>query len=1282
MEERSAERRNPSVVQRVLCAAGTLVRAPLLLVLLALTACGEPDADAERVARLEQGAEVVRSELEGLVARGMRALDRVVAELDQVSAGGEAVFRLLAKVRKDARVDGILIEDRRGRHEWAGRILEPQRLPAPSPWDRSFATGSVYYLEGPFVCALLLQQALPEGRRVRVSILLDDPLPGEDVTRRFAGRWLDPLGLARVYIRPPGLPPADFDPLRERWVEVTSPNGKKVLGVRILGPHPEAVREQLLAQNRTRTGWFWLGVLALVGGVGVWFLLRRVTHPVWKHAGLAFFILLLRQGLKSMDLPGRFVELRELFSPSRFFSVETPLGWFGSPGDFALTGVTALFFSICIVALLNALVPRESGRARQVRLAVTPLLVGGFTAVWLILVSRSVGGGHVVFFETSSFLPDTLATVTLMGLVTVTTATYVLASYFLRRALPLWPNAWRIPARLGLGIAVAFTAWALAHISGSGAWAFLGIPLVIVPLLGKSDPARAFALPSRVLLLSILATALVFPVLWYGVEQREQELLRPTLRELIQEEMAAELEVRSTLQRFTTDAYLAQQLETLVEDGLMPERLAFHLWMSTEARVKGDPVQVTVLTLEGVLADEFTLAALPPRALPLPQPQLESDPDEITLVKRGDASRVRCIVGHLRVRGSNGQPVGYVVVTRPDLLDLRLKGLTNLLAPELLPAEHPLTVSRRFTFTKLQGEAVEESSDPYLSRGEGGFGPATLGDIPEDLDALAWKDEHHQGVALWDEDRGATYAVRRDLPTGPETLLALARLVVAGVGLGGLVALVLFLVLLPQIRWRLQHRILLAFFLVSVIPIAVLAFVTARDATERHEQSLRARLNTDLSRARSFMEGFGDELWFTAVKPKAGIQSWAADENLDLMLFRQGRLVKSNRVGLVDGELISRYLPAEVYRATEYERRQVIRKDAIYAGRDAWFGYAPILDTFGKPLGTVAVPLFSEQSEVARQVTSKTSILLAGYLLALVTVFVIGIVAARRIARPVDVLARGTHRVAEGDLEVELPGAGDDEFGQLVASFNAMTRELRLQTERAAAAEREVAWRQMARQIAHEIRNPLTPMRLLIQQMEAEARRDPERAEETIRKASQVVLRQIDALDRIAGDFSDFARLPRRAPTAVDVHALVDHVVTLHGRGSPTEIEVRGQVAEDTPAAWGDEQELQRVLLNLVANAVQAISGPGRVEVRAQAAADEGRAGIGIEVRDTGEGIEPENRSRLFDPHFSTKTSGTGLGLAIVARIIQDMGGWIRVDSEPGVGTTFRCWWPAEQGAA
>ena len=352
----------------------------------------------------------------------------------------------------------------------------------------------------------------------------------------------------------------------------------------------------------------------------------------------------------------------------------------------------------------------------------------------------------------------------------------------------------------------------------------------------------------------------------------------------------------------------------------------------------------------------------------------------------------------------------------------------------------------------------------------------------------------------------------------------------------------------------------------------------------------------------------------------------------------------------------------------------------MYAGRPVWFGYAPVLDSLGRTRATVGVPLLYDADRIEAQLTLTGSVLLAAYMLTLVLVLVGGIYAARRLTRPLGDLAMATQRVSAGDLDIEtLPGSGDDEMGQLVEAFNTMTGEVREMTVRLARAERESSWRRMASQVAHENKNPLTPMRLMLQQMEADLARDPEQAGASIRRMAPKVLTQIESLDRIARDFGRFARMPARRTDEIDVGALVRDVTDLYEGAALEGIEVRCEIEDGLPPIWWDEEELRRVLLNMVLNAMEALEGRDGGHVVLRAAGDTRASGPGVlvTIEDDGVGIEPANGERLFEPQFSTKTRGTGLGLAIVNRIVRDLGGTIDFESEPGRGTTFRLWWPS-----
>jgi signal transduction histidine kinase len=285
----------------------------------------------------------------------------------------------------------------------------------------------------------------------------------------------------------------------------------------------------------------------------------------------------------------------------------------------------------------------------------------------------------------------------------------------------------------------------------------------------------------------------------------------------------------------------------------------------------------------------------------------------------------------------------------------------------------------------------------------------------------------------------------------------------------------------------------------------------------------------------------------------------------------------------------------------------------------------------------------------------------------LVTLLVLGVwslAASRAIVAPVRALVAATRRVASGDLGVVVPRRGGAELGELAGAFNQMAAELAAGRARLAAAERDQAWAEMARQVAHEIKNPLQPMRMAAQLLQrARADGDP-RADAVAERLARTVLEQTEALDRIASDFRAFAGSAPAQREAVDADIWLEAV----GARCADLFAGKAVAVDCSLAAPGariqiDRQAMARVLLNLVQNAHEA--APAGVRVRLASCLAGSR--VVLTVTDDGPGIPAAARERLFEPYFTTKSSGTGLGLAICRRIVEAHGGSIRlVRSGPG----------------
>jgi signal transduction histidine kinase len=285
----------------------------------------------------------------------------------------------------------------------------------------------------------------------------------------------------------------------------------------------------------------------------------------------------------------------------------------------------------------------------------------------------------------------------------------------------------------------------------------------------------------------------------------------------------------------------------------------------------------------------------------------------------------------------------------------------------------------------------------------------------------------------------------------------------------------------------------------------------------------------------------------------------------------------------------------------------------------------------------------------------------------------LGFFIARRTTRRVSALVAAVRRLARGDLSVQVdPGRSTDEVAGLTRAFNAMVREVRESRDRIVYLEKISGWQEVARRLAHEIKNPLTPMKLAFQQLEAKwrasevAELDPAFGER-LAEAGEIVRDEIGTLQRLVDEFSGFAKLPDVRPEPADLGAFVeDFLRTSPDVSAAAEVEVV-KASPATPVAL-DRTLMRRVLANLCANAIDA-ARPARALIHLGVARTRDRAVL--TVADEGPGIERAARERIFDPYYTTKKTGTGLGLAIVKKIVLQHGGEIEAGDRPGGGASF-----------
>jgi two-component system, NtrC family, nitrogen regulation sensor histidine kinase NtrY len=321
-----------------------------------------------------------------------------------------------------------------------------------------------------------------------------------------------------------------------------------------------------------------------------------------------------------------------------------------------------------------------------------------------------------------------------------------------------------------------------------------------------------------------------------------------------------------------------------------------------------------------------------------------------------------------------------------------------------------------------------------------------------------------------------------------------------------------------------------------------------------------------------------------------------------------------------------------------------------------------------KPLSlspAVDAKVVFSRAELVRASRTVSRAFLALIAIGLTAVVLAAFFLSRRVTRPVEELTGAARKIASGELEAKVSAKASGEIRELVDAFNRMTDDLRSTTEQLVATERVAAWQEVARRLAHEIKNPLTPIQMSLETLIAAHDAQHPEFQRLFKESAGAVLEEVARLRRIVDEFSRFARLPKPQLQPVDLSELASSVLSLYS--SPREGVALTHSLEPGLQVRADRDQLTQVVLNLLKNAEEAISAKGRIQLRTRSV----NGAALLEVEDSGPGIKPEQRAKVFEPYFTTKEGGTGLGLAIASRICIEHGGKLEVDNAPQGGAVF-----------
>lgn len=477
---------------------------------------------------------------------------------------------------------------------------------------------------------------------------------------------------------------------------------------------------------------------------------------------------------------------------------------------------------------------------------------------------------------------------------------------------------------------------------------------------------------------------------------------------------------------------------------------------------------------------------------------------------------------------------------------------------------------------------------------------------------------------------------------------------------------------LPSLKNKIQVSviaiIILSFFVIGVI--TIIFFERKNDKYHQDRLGRKARsIREDTAREIEQKEIDANALY----KFEEIVDPVSAIHRMDINIYDlDGNLIESSGKDIYSKGLLAPLMNASAFHqltTTEQNEVTMDKNNSEQIGNLIYdTQYEKLRDMGGNVIAYIGMPYYSQKSKIENDTSDFIGTLLNVYVILLTVAGFIAIFVAKSITRPLSQIGEKLKELKIGKKNEALEWSTKDELGDLIEEYNRMIRKLDDSTKLLAQSERESAWREMAKQVAHEIKNPLTPMKLSIQYLQYAYQSDPSNMEAMLKRVSNTLIEQIDNLAQIATEFSNFAKMPRAENEHFAINNLVQSVYDLFSE--QREVQMSISLPDHKAMVFGDKNQLMRVFNNLIKNAMQAIpeGKEGRVDVILR---DIDHSMIQLEVKDNGSGIPRDMEEYIFIPQFTTKSSGTGLGLAISKSIVESLDGGIYFESIEGEGTSF-----------
>nr|WP_294859233.1 ATP-binding protein [uncultured Fluviicola sp.] len=437
-------------------------------------------------------------------------------------------------------------------------------------------------------------------------------------------------------------------------------------------------------------------------------------------------------------------------------------------------------------------------------------------------------------------------------------------------------------------------------------------------------------------------------------------------------------------------------------------------------------------------------------------------------------------------------------------------------------------------------------------------------------------------------------------------------------------------------------------------------------STDQIREKVKSVINDINSRQRFTSEKFSDK---DQEELDYQLRRWSKVFLADISLYQaDGILAGTSRTKIYNMGLLSEQMnPKALYELQFNMRSEFIHEENI--GSLVYLsGYVPVFNHENELLGYLNILHFDQRNVFEEQLRQFFVAILNVFMLLLVLSILVALLVSSWLTGPLMLLRKSFSQFELGKNSQEINYKAHDEIGSLVAEYNHKLKELAEAAAKLAQSERESAWREMAKQVAHEIKNPLTPMKLSVQHLQRIFDPNDPKSAERIERVTGSLIEQIDALTHIANEFSNFAKLPQPVIAEIDLVSLIKAVGALFDNDENVHVKLELNSSDSKIWVPGDKEMLLRVLNNLVSNGIQAVSMGTSAEILISVETDEEHAFI--RVRDNGTGIPEDQIQTIFEPYFTTKSTGTGLGLAMVKQIIETHRGSIEIEKTTSEGTT------------